>query len=323
MENYIEILRHISDKSIEYNNYIACRELIPTRNNNNIDWANTIGLIFDFSYQGFSGYLTIVDYVASNTKLYFTINDSDIIYSLTIKAFKKVGFKEVIRIRYYNYNIGDIIKNKEILEISHKDKCIIYRYKCLNDGYTGSTTQSNMKRNSGFCPVCTNCVIVEGINDIPTTAPWMIPFFQGGYDEDKMYGANSKELIEMKCPHCGKTKVAQIIQVHTNKGFSYECSDKISYPEKCMINLLTMLNIDYKYQCSNAILSWLNEKYYYDFYISFYNMIIETNGGQHYKEVPKWGDLESIKKRDLYKKDKALSNGIKYYVELDCSESNI
>lgn len=326
MNNYIEIFRHISDKDIIYNNYVTCRTEIPTRNNKNIDWVKTIGLIFDFSYQGFNGHLTILDYYYSdtaNSKIGFTINDSKIIYYITIKAFKKVGFKDVIKIRYYDYNIGDIVKNKEILEISHKGKSIIYKYRCLNDGYIGSITQSNIKRNSGYCPVCTNCVIIEGVNDVSTTDPWMIPYFKGGYNEAKLYGANSKEVIEAKCPHCGKYKKIKIIDIHQHKGFACECSDKISYPEKCMINFLTMLNIDYKYQCGNTNFTWLNSKYHYDFYIPHYNIIIETNGGQHYKEVSTWIGLDKVQQNDLYKRNMAISNGIKYYVELDCSESNI
>ena len=329
MTYYIEELRHISDKLIQYNDFVACRVQLPTRNNNNIEWSKTIGYVFDFSYKGISGYLTIVDYSttnSSNIKLYFKINDFDEIYSIGIKPFKKVGFNEIIKIHYHDYNVGDIIKNKEIIEVSHKGKSIIYKYKCLNDGYIGSTTQSNMKRNSGFCPVCTNNIIIEGINDIPTVAPWMIPYFKGGYDEAKLFGANSKEIRELQCPHCGKSKKTMIINVHQHKGFSCECSDKIPYPEKCMINFLTMLNIDYKYQCGSIILPWIPNKYHYDFYIPSLNMIIETNGEQHYKEISeqsKWTSLEITKKRDLHKKNLALSHNIKHYIELDCSESKI
>ena len=326
MENCIEILRHTSDKFVKYDNFITCRDQLPTRNNHMADWTKAVGLIFDFSYQGFNGYVTVVDYCISKNKIYFTINDSSIVYNLGLKAFKKVGFNEIIRIRYHDYNIGDIVHNKEILEVSHKGKSIIYQYKCVNDGYIGSTTQSNIKKSSGFCPVCMNCVIIEGLNDIPTVAPWMIPYFKGGYHEAKLYGANSKEVVELQCPHCGKTKKTMIINVHQHKGFSCECSDKVTYPEKCMINLLTMLNIDYKYQCGNSVFVWLGDKFHYDFYIPFLDTIIETHGGQHYKETSnksKWTDLEIIQKRDSYKRDLALSNNIKYYIELDCSKSDI
>lgn len=326
MENYIEIFRHISDKSTQYNNYVTCRVQLPTCNNKNIEWTKTIGYIFDFSYQGVDGYLTIVDYNVPKSKIYFTINDSNIIYTIGLKAFKRVGFNEVIRIRYHKYEIGEIVKNKEILEVSYKGKSIIYKYKCIKDGYIGNTTQQNIEKSIGLCPVCTNCVIIEGINDIPTTDPWMIPYFPGGYDEAKLYGANSKQIVELQCPHCGRLKSMPIIDVHKNKGFSCECSDNISYPEKCMLNLLDMLDIAYNYQCGSSILRWLKSNYHYDFYIPILNMIIETNGKQHYKELSnksKWTSLDVIKERDLYKKNAARINGIKYYVELDCSKSNI
>lgn len=327
MENYIEIFRHISDKSIKYDNYTACRTQLPTRSNHDIKWTSTIGYIFDFSYQGFNGYLTIVDYDILKSRFYFTINNSDIVYSVGIRAFKNTGFKEIIRIRYHDYNIGEIINNKKILGVSYscKNKSIIYKYKCLNDGYVGEAYQFNIIKNTGLCPVCTNHVIMIGCNDIPTTDPWMIDYFKGGYDEAKLYVAQSAKVIEMKCPHCGKLKKTAISDVYRNKGMFCQCSDKVSYPEKSMINLLDILNIDYVYQCTNTSLDWVGT-YRYDFYIPSLNIIIETHGGQHYKELSeqsKWSSLETIQKRDLHKKNLAINNDIKHYIELDCSESKI
>lgn len=45
------------------------------------------------------------------------------------------------------------------------------------------------------CPVFANQRCVEGYNDITTTDPWMIPYFQGGYDETKQYMSMSGKTI--------------------------------------------------------------------------------------------------------------------------------
>lgn len=329
MEQYIELFRHISDKSVKYNNYLICRDELPRNKRGDTEWSKIIGSVFDFSYQGFDGYLKIIDYKYHKTessKIYLTINDSDIIYVIGIYSFKKIGFNELIRIRYYDYNIGTIIKNKEILDISHKDKSIIYKYKCLLDGYIGWTTQSNIKRNSGNCPVCKGMVVMEGINDITTTDPWMIDYFQGGYDEAKLYTANSLQIINAKCPHCGKIKKTSVGLIKKNKGIKCECSDKISYPEKCMINLLNILNEDYVYQCGEKILNWLVNNYTYDFYIKSKSVIIETHGKQHYEKLSNkssWTSLEIIQEHDNHKQQLAFDNGIKNYIILDCRKSDI
>lgn len=324
MKPHIDIFRHISDKSVKYDNYVASRDILPTCNNN-IEWTKIIGYVFDFSYQGVSGYLTIVDYKLPIT-LYFTINDSDTVYEIGKVAFLKAGFREVIKVHYYDYNVGDIVKNKEILGFAYNGKSIIYQYKCLNDGYIGNIQQSNISRNTGVCPVCLNHEVMIGTNDIPTTDPWMIPYFKGGYDEAKLYVAKSNAVKELQCPHCGKFKRMAISTLYKTKSFSCECSDKIPYPEKCIINLLTILNIDYIYQCGNNTLPWIEGKYLYDFYIPSLNMIIETHGEQHYKEPSKkskWTSLNVIQERDLYKKNLAFNNNIKHYIILNCSESNI
>ena len=44
--------------------------------------------------------------------------------------------------------------------------------------------------NGKRCACCSNSVVVEGINDIPTTAPWMVDYFPGGYEEAKRYTKN-------------------------------------------------------------------------------------------------------------------------------------
>lgn len=202
------------------------------------------------------------------------------------------------------FNIGDIILNEKVnFTILHKEyriknvennkKETWYKYKCNNCGYVG--WKSIGRIDNVNCPCCSSRpkVVVEGINDIPTTAPWMVKYFQGGYDEAKLYTKCSAKKIYPKCPDCGevrKTSTA-IYNLNKLKGFKCaNCNDGASYPEKLMKNLLDQLDVDYEMEKS---FKWCTFKKYnsnklhkgfYDFFINNHNLIIEMDGGWHGKD---------------------------------------
>lgn len=64
-------------------------------------------------------------------------------------------------------------------------------------------------------------------------------------------------------------------------------------------------------------------KYKYDFYLTDFNTIIETNGEQHYTNTFMRVNIEDIKTNDLNKKNVALQNNIDNYIELNCSKSEM
>ena len=98
------------------------------------------------------------------------------------------------------------------------------------------------------------------------------------------------------------------------------CNDGFSFPEKLMYNILKQLGISFKTQQS---FKWSEGKVY-DFYIPNLKVIIETNGQQHYVDKKSWNiNKENQLKNDELKMNLALNNGIKHYIQLDCSESNI
>ena len=101
-------------------------------------------------------------------------------------------------------------------------------------------------------------------------------------------------------------------------GFScVNCSDGFSYPEKFFVALFNQLKIKYDYQYSPI---WANKKRY-DFHIN--GIIVEVNGEQHYTEVTNFkSSLSDIEANDIYKEQLALNNGIKYYLQIDCSKSD-
>ena len=73
------------------------------------------------------------------------------------------------------------------------------------------------------------------------------------------------------------------------------------------------------------IFDWSNNKRY-DIYIPSLSMIIENHGLQHYKggfEAYGGRTLEEEQENDIYKKNLALNNDIKHYIELDCKKSEL
>ena len=68
---------------------------------------------------------------------------------------------------------------------------------------------------------------------------------------------------------------------------------------------------------------WSNNREY-DFFLSDFNTIIETHGGQHYRDISRLGNLslEEQQEIDTYKKENALNNGITYYIIIDARKSD-
>lgn len=238
----------------------------------------------------------------------------------------------------YIYNIGEnFIDEKRNLFITKRDRIKgyiksnanatikVYTCTCLKCHDTNvKISESHLKEGRG-CPTCRGLKVVKGINDIPTTSPWMIPYFQGGREEAELYTNNSNKKIYPKCPFCARIseKGIKINKIYTKNGFSCHCSSGSSYPEKFVTELLNQLNISYISEASKNTLSWIQNSKRYDFYIPNKNLIIEVNGLQHY-EYNNWTGktLKQEQENDLVKKELALSNGISKYIQLDCRESS-
>ena len=172
------------------------------------------------------------------------------------------------------------------------------------------------------CPFCNKSKkAVLGINTIWDTDRWMVNL--GISKEDaKRYSRCSNKKITVKCPDCGKEKETTLNRVYTYKSICCSCGDGKSYPEKFVMNILEQLNIDFEIEYSPK---WIKPRRY-DFHIKDYGCIIETHGEQHYKKGfvgIKKITLEEEQVNDKFKKETALKNGIKYYIELDCRNSNL
>ena len=248
--------------------------------------------------------------------------------------------------REFKIKIGQVFKDeKRDLIITYreyrKDKYNQdwkwYKYTCNKCGWAeGWVTESGLLTQNTGCSCCHNRTVVEGINDIPTTAPWMVKYFQGGYDEAKLYTRCSEKRIYPICPDCGRVRniSVKIAHIYETKSIGCKfCGDGKSYPEKFISYILEQLNITFITELSKTIFKWCEDKRY-DFYFKHNNedYIIETHGMQHYKEG--FEKIKSNKKartvaeeqeNDGYKKELALSNGIneENYIVIDCRKSEL
>lgn len=228
----------------------------------------------------------------------------------------------------YIYNKGEVVNGSVINEQTTttygiKKKILLKSYiaTCLTCSYVFKATEGSLKRG-GRCPCCTNKVVVEGVNDIATTHPYLVKYFVNK-EESKKYSAYSKKILSFKCCECGNTKDSVIHYITANNGFSCElCGDGFSKPEKFMSLLLKEIGCKYIPQATKRLLKWAENKKY-DFYIPSLNCIIETNGIQHYVNSTRGRTLEEEKTNDIIKEKLAKDNGIKHYVVLDCRKSSL
>lgn len=252
----------------------------------------------------------------------------------------------------WKYNTGERVANNH-RDVTITDKKYVtnkygknvkyYKYICNICGFTCKEHYKNgeykkelwvieSSLNKGYirCPCCMNKITVVGINDIPTTAPFMIKFFQRGYDEAKMYTKTSNQKISPICPHCLKIKDKSIAisHIYTTKSISCSCNDNIPYTEKFMFSVLEQTKLEFMTQLTKTTFDWCRE-YRYDFYFKSNgeHYIIETHGEQHFEETRRKGarTLKEETLNDRLKKELALKNGIKEenYIIIDCRYSEL
>lgn len=290
-----------------------------------INWTKSIGHVVEFIYDDIKGSIEIIDYKGKNV---ITIKYLDSEFNILTNSFRRCSLGELLKVKTvdYKFAIGSIVNNMKLIEQNrmkrkdHTEKS--YKYECLKCGYIGEMYEYQITGNVG-CQACANRIIVKGLNDIATTNPEYLKYFVE-IDDAYKYSRSANKKIKVKCPDCGYEK-SMTVNTLTNTGFSCnKCGDGISYPEKLTINFLEQLNLNFE---TRKRFEWSKGKEY-DFYIPSLNMIIETHGLQHYEESfirikNNKRNLKEEKENDKLKESLAEENNIKYYIVLDCRESNL
>ena len=320
-----------------------------------INWKLCIGYRVRFIYEDIEGWMEIVSYTCKSRRLGIKYLDNPI-FDMSADGFVncEIGYLLKKFSKEFKYEIGQVLKDchKDIEIIDRAYSTIIrkggiienrkfYRFKCNICGFDCGEHYKNQElkeghwiteynMNNGGCACCNNKVVVEEINDIPTTAPWMVKYFQGGYDEAKMYTKNSGQRITPICPDCGriKDKNGTIDHINKTKSIGCSCSDKVPYPEKFMLSVLEQLKLGFKTQFSPSWCNYvdLNNKIkvgFYDFKLDSYPIIIETDGGWHNKDNIMSGQTkEESRHIDNYKDRLANDNGYEV-IRIDCEKSEL
>lgn len=303
-----------------------------------INWTEAVGHSIKFIYDDIQGEMKLIKYNKDRRKILVKYEEVE----------KEIGTSQLLKceiavilgilIKEYRYNISTVVKTLtgsiKILEQKRKKITGVnvkaYKFECINDGYTNDITEDVLVRGVG-CPVCSNKVIIKGINDIATTAPEYVKYFIDINDAYKCC-KGAKIKVKLKCLECGQHKTMSPFNL-TAYGFTCsKCGDGVPYPEKFIVNLLEQLNIKFEVQkmfkWSNGVIydnEKLNGSKKYDFYIPSLNLIIESHGRQHY-DIPfnKNGrTIEEEQENDKLKEQLAKENGIKYYIVFDCRFSDL
>lgn len=311
------------------NKIVVDQSVFPRKNGKYIDWEKCMGLYVPFvCNDSIHGKLHIIDFDKDDHNKFIvefngmkkSLNKHlikygefiDLVINAELKQLYKLG--EIVEIKKYPYKLK--IVNYGVQTKNGKES-IIYTCICPKCDHIFKKEQYQFKEHG-----CPNCFLEE--NNITKTAPWMIPYFPGGYEEARNYTKSSTHSIFPICPDCGKqgNKPIKISSLYL-KGMSCSCSSKISYPEKYMSSLLEQLDIKYLFQPTAKFLGFDNESLRkYDFYIPDKSTIIETNGIQHYENIRNWKDADQQKEIDEEKMLMAITNGIANYIVIDCRYSN-
>lgn len=300
---------------------------LPKRGNF-VDWERSTGYNIKFIYGNIEGEVRIVDY--DGKYLYIKYLDKDI-FKIVPNSFKNCFLGKLLGTitNSFKVKIGANFKDdKRDLTVIDKEYRIkydknnnknnykYYKYKCNKCGWTeGWMIEGSLLRGSNCACCCTPTrAVVEGINDIPTTAPWMVKYFQGGYEEAKMYTKSSNQKIYPICPDCGKVKNKEIkiSDIYNEHSIFCSCGDGMSYPNKFMFNILDQLNVDF---INEYTPDWIKPKRY-DFYFKLNNKeyIVEMDGRFH--------KISKNKEIDKYKDKKAIKHNIKL-IRIDSQESDL
>ena len=186
-----------------------------------------------------------------------------------------------VKNKVYKFQVGEEIHignfHGTILELTtNKEGRKAYKYRCLKCGYEdGEKVETLIEKGFG-CPCCANRIIVPGINDIPTTDSWMIPYFQGGEEEASLYSKSCGKEIVPKCPDCGRLVTKQTVNsIYTHKGISCVCKDGISFPNKIVYFIMEQL-------FNHQLIHCFKREYYVQSEDKFYDMYFETNNHEKF-----------------------------------------
>ena len=231
----------------------------------------------------------------------------------------------------FKYQIGEVVETKtgkitildQIRKPTANYRQKFYLAKCCIDGYEFEIREPSVVKGGG-CAICGGSRVVSGYNDIATLYPEKIKYFYNPEDA-KAVSLKSNKKRDFKCSVCGSIIRNKYVGIMTDTPpLCPNCKDRTPYPEKIMWTVLSQIEPEFIYRLN---FNWSNDREY-DFYIPNKSLIIEMNGAQHYSKAFdgfKTGKNKTVQVQkgiDNYKRELALNNGIKNYIQIDCNKSD-
>ena len=225
---------------------------------------------------------------------------------------KKYCYEEYKKIFYESY------PTLELLSDYNGDKNYI-TVRCKIHNYIFNTKPNWLKKGQG----CQKCYNDRRGNATRKTTKQFISdckkIHGNKYDYSKVEYNGNKKKVCIICPIHGE--FWQTPNKHLLNQGCPKCNE--SHLERDVKNILIENNIIFQQQKK---FDWLG-KQSLDFYLPKYNIAIECQGEQHFKEIKHFGGKEGFKKilkRDKIKKQKCELNNLKlYYVVNDINDINL
>jgi hypothetical protein len=218
---------------------------------------------------------------------------------------------------YLGKQIGDWLILERDYNPTSKQHSTFFKCKCLKCGNIYSISLDSLKRTVSFC--CRECYLkeVRTLNN---------KFFIGRRfgmltvigEPFRTKTSYNHPYVPCRCD-CGKQiNVREDHLLGRNKNgvkcYTTSCGCKNrSNGEFSIEEILKFLNIEYKieYTFDNCINPGTNAKLRFDFYLPKYNLCIEYDGQQHYKEVSFFKySLKDVQERDKIKNEYCKNNNI-------------
>lgn len=291
-------------------------------NKGKVNWEKSIGAILSFVYDDVSGVIKIDSVIDSrHVEIEYNGQKFRIPNQSILHAYLGTLVGKTSNTR--KYCVGDVINDKEILSCKSckesKNGHSIYQYKCLKDGHIGFQTAYGLRNHK--CPVCSNLVVVENVNSIKVTDPYIYNII---LDEDRnTYRRRINKKVKWRCPICNGinyTYLSDIVNRQHNLP-CVMCGDGVSYPEKILFNVLNFVSHTFE---THKHFKW-SEGREYDVYDN--GIFIEIHGPQHYERGFKnvgGRSLEEEVENDKLKRELAYAydSQIKDYIVIDARKSD-
>jgi predicted RNA-binding Zn-ribbon protein involved in translation (DUF1610 family) len=200
-------------------------------NEGTINWSEINNNIVEFIYDDIIGEIEILKYDSITRYLYLRYLNNPI-FKMKTSDFQNCKLKGLLGLKTseFKIEIGTVFKDskRDIIitdrRINNTTRSKEYKYKCDKCGFECGehyknanykeelwTPESNLLTQKQGCACCNNKVVAEGINDIPTTTPFMTKYFENGYEDAKKFTFNSGKKIHFKCPDCGRIKTKLLL----------------------------------------------------------------------------------------------------------------